>query len=82
MLPASRKIDYDAAISMLLIALLMLPGLLLLVGVVLLFLYRGQKEANAADWRREGRCQHCGYDLRGNASGVCPECGTVIPREL
>ena len=23
-----------------------------------------------------GHCQRCGYLLRGNASGVCPECGT------
>lgn len=23
-----------------------------------------------------GFCQSCGYDLRGSASGVCPECGT------
>jgi hypothetical protein len=22
-----------------------------------------------------GRCQACGYDLTGNVSGVCPECG-------
>jgi hypothetical protein len=27
----------------------------------------------------EGVCQ-CGYDLTGNVSGRCPECGTVIPR--
>ena len=29
-------------------------------------------------WRereRPGLCASCGYDLRGNASGVCPECG-------
>ena len=25
-----------------------------------------------------GRCAACGYDLRGNASGVCPECGTAV----
>lgn len=26
--------------------------------------------------RRKGRpCVHCGYDLRGNTSGICPECG-------
>ena len=25
--------------------------------------------------RREGRCRQCGYDLTGNVSGVCPECG-------
>lgn len=26
---------------------------------------------------REGHC-HCGYNLRGNRSGICPECGTPI----
>jgi hypothetical protein len=25
--------------------------------------------------RRLGLCRHCGYDLRGNESGRCPECG-------
>jgi hypothetical protein len=25
--------------------------------------------------RRRGRCVTCGYDLRGNVSGTCPECG-------
>lgn len=23
----------------------------------------------------DGHCRHCGYDLTGNESGVCPECG-------
>jgi hypothetical protein len=27
--------------------------------------------------RRRGRCVACGYELRGNVSGVCPECGRV-----
>jgi hypothetical protein len=26
-----------------------------------------------------GCCRCCGYDLTGNVSGVCPECGTPIP---
>lgn len=26
--------------------------------------------------RRRGLCVKCGYNLSGNASGVCPECGT------
>ncbi|HSZ56912.1 MAG TPA: hypothetical protein VK797_14695 [Tepidisphaeraceae bacterium] len=31
-------------------------------------------------WRREarlkkGRCEFCGYNLTGNISGTCPECG-------
>ena len=25
------------------------------------------------------RCVDCGYDLTGNVSGRCPECGQVIP---
>lgn len=27
--------------------------------------------------RREG-CRSCGYDLTGNVSGVCPECGAAV----
>ena len=27
--------------------------------------------------RRPGQCAECGYDLTGNVSGVCPECGTA-----
>ncbi len=32
---------------------------------------------SARGWRRRrrGRCVACGYDLRGNVSGTCPECG-------
>ncbi len=28
-----------------------------------------------ARWRTEGRCRLCGYDLTGNESGFCSECG-------
>ena len=33
-------------------------------------------------WRRRklGLCLKCGYDLTGNVSGVCPECGTEVPQ--
>lgn len=27
---------------------------------------------------RLGKCTQCGYDLTGNLSGLCPECGTEI----
>ena len=37
--------------------------------------YRRQR-----DRARPGHCKACGYDLKGNVSGVCPECGTTIPR--
>jgi hypothetical protein len=35
--------------------------------------------------RREARvlpgfCRNCGYNLLGNVSGVCPECGALTPR--
>lgn len=36
-------------------------------------------------WRRAkvqskvGLCIACGYNLTGNVSGICPECGTAIP---
>ncbi|MBN8645360.1 MAG: hypothetical protein J0L61_09005 [Planctomycetes bacterium] len=26
------------------------------------------------------RCETCGYDLRGNVSALCPECGAACPR--
>ena len=26
-----------------------------------------------------GHCTRCGYDLTGNRSGLCPECGSPIP---
>jgi len=28
-----------------------------------------------------GHCQSCGYDLEGNTSGKCPECGTPLETE-
>jgi len=28
--------------------------------------------------RRRGLCLKCGYDLTGNVSGVCPECGSEL----
>jgi len=29
--------------------------------------------------RAKGLCVRCGYDLTGNVSGVCPECGRHRP---
>jgi len=28
--------------------------------------------------QQTNRCAKCGYDLTGNVSGVCPECGTAV----
>lgn len=32
------------------------------------------------DVQRTGECVRCGYDLTGNVSGKCPECGTIAGR--
>ncbi len=32
-------------------------------------------------WRESGCCTMCGYQLTGNASGRCPECGELIPSQ-
>ena len=29
-------------------------------------------------YRESGHCTRCGYNLTGNVSGVCPECGLAI----
>jgi len=39
------------------------------------------------NWLRQtryplGHCQECGYDLTGNVSGICSECGVPIPETL
>jgi len=53
-------------------ALLILAGLLgTYPGVV--FIRRPFRRARRL---RNGWCLGCGYDLQGNISGVCPECGT------
>ena len=31
------------------------------------------------DRPRPGLCRNCRYNLTGNVSGVCPECGTEVP---
>ena len=34
-------------------------------------------------WRyKRGLCPTCAYSLMGNLSGICPECGSVIPDDL
>ena len=32
--------------------------------------------------RLEHHCRKCSYDLTGNESGVCPECGTTVEHDL
>lgn len=47
--------------------------------IVLFFvLLRAILRAHRTKWfgKSENTCRKCGYDLRGNVSGICPECGS------
>ena len=35
--------------------------------------------ARAKPAMNRSKCSNCGYNLTGNLSGVCPECGTKLP---
>ena len=49
---------------------LWIPLLVIALPTVYLF-YRDRRPPR-------GHCQGCGYDLTGNVSGVCPECGREL----
>jgi len=47
------------------------------------YVRKGMIEAEA-EWRLKMRnrfCVRCGYSLRGNVSGICPECGRHFKRD-
>jgi hypothetical protein len=52
--------------------LLMVPALFLLPVAWLVSALRRRYR----QWT--GRCQSCGYNLTGNTSGICPECGETV----
>jgi hypothetical protein len=49
-----------------------IPFFIPLIAASLFVLRRRQRS-------RSGRCPYCGYDLTGNTTGICPECGTKRP---
>jgi len=52
--------------------------LMLLIGIVRLtvFIFTAKKQVRGVRYRAEGKCAHCGYDLRGlEFNERCPECG-------
>lgn len=63
MLPQTGKLGFWIPLSM--------PYLLLLFSATFLF-WKPTKR------HRPGFCSQCGYDLTGNKSGVCPECGERV----
>ena len=60
--------------------------LLAFVPLILLSAYMAFRPRTAREdlqnWVCDTRhCGRCGYDLTGNVSGICPECGKVIREE-
>lgn len=52
------------------------------LGAFLYPLYRiGRRRSLRARFFAKDVCRSCGYDLTGNVTGVCPECGTAINAE-
>lgn len=54
-----------------------LPVALFLEGLLAYWLVM-REEVHRRQRRVKGLCDGCGYDLSGNVSGVCPECGRWI----
>jgi hypothetical protein len=50
----------------------------LLIGCGSLYAWGRWKRHARRRRRSQGRCAACGYDLRGNVSGRCPECGEAV----
>jgi hypothetical protein len=50
-------------------------GSILALTVVWIIVKRRKESPSRVPW---GCCRHCGYDLTGNVSGVCPECGNPV----
>ena len=44
--------------------------------------YLGIIRRRLRERQRMRRCLHCDYDLTGNTTGRCPECGTVIEETI
>lgn len=45
------------------------------MGITRLYRHRRRRP------RKRDTCEKCGYSLTGNISGVCPECGNLMPAE-
>jgi len=47
--------------------------------VYFVVLWRKSRREKRVEFRRKnGICVNCGYDLRGNTTGICPECGEAV----
>ncbi len=57
---------------------LWLPGVLFAAYPVVAVIVPNLRSFRRAHREQDGLCVECGYDLTGNVSGVCPECGRML----
>jgi hypothetical protein len=50
------------------------------IGMGITFIVEARRVWLRGGWR--GFCRNCRYNLTGNVSGVCPECGTPVPKDV
>lgn len=75
LMPSGARTNIESAMTgafALLAAIVMWVGIMATIAVQQTWTrFRGRRRA-------KGICRCCAYDLTGNISGVCPECGTPI----
>ncbi len=63
--------DRTILVALVLFGLIAIPNLIVL-----------NRKAKRRLLEIQGLCRHCGYNLTGNVSGVCPECGKPIQQTI
>lgn len=78
------NVAFDAATVVGLLAGWLYPTgiVLLVVGFIAIVEARGKRAALTSRFSSDPRCGVCTYNLTGNLSGICPECGTPIPEQV
>jgi hypothetical protein len=74
------NIAFDVAVGVGLFAGWLWPAgiLVLIAGFIGILHQLGQRESLKARFSGDPLCRACMYNLTGNLSGICPECGTPI----
>ena len=62
----------------LVLLLLFVPGLCFLIFILPRMLTIFREYDIQQDRLKKGQCIQCGYNLTGNQSGTCPECGVKV----
>lgn len=71
---AQTVMDFQNAAGVALFGFVSAP----LVGFAVAYAFARKQDRTRALRRRRNQCETCAYDLTGNVSGRCPECGTVL----